>query len=84
MMRNVLQFARPAAARAYCIPVTTVAREWRCRVDAEPTAEKIEALVADVKTQLPEGASVQRLVCKAEWDYKVLPAVLHWCITASA
>ena len=65
------KFVRPAASRAYCIPITNVCREWRCKVDGEATAEKLEKIVDETKSSLPKGATVQRLVCKAEWDYKV-------------
>eukprot|EP01064_Diplonema_japonicum_P036164 TRINITY_DN8049_c1_g1_i1.p1 TRINITY_DN8049_c1_g1~~TRINITY_DN8049_c1_g1_i1.p1 ORF type:complete len:119 (+),score=38.77 TRINITY_DN8049_c1_g1_i1:54-410(+) len=75
MMRACSKFVRPMGARAYAIPVETVTREWRCKVDGEETAEKVESLVADVRSKLPKDASVQRLVCKAEWDYKVQTTV---------
>eukprot|EP01059_Diplonema_ambulator_P014135 TRINITY_DN249_c0_g1_i1.p2 TRINITY_DN249_c0_g1~~TRINITY_DN249_c0_g1_i1.p2 ORF type:complete len:120 (+),score=59.74 TRINITY_DN249_c0_g1_i1:242-601(+) len=75
MFRNVSRFVRPMGARAYAIPVENVTREWRCKVDGEETAEKVEKMLAEVQGTLPKAAKVQRLVCKAEWDYKILTTV---------
>ena len=68
-------FTRAAGVRGYAIPVKTVCREWRMKVDNEETAEKIDALLADVQTKIPQGANIERLVCKAAWDYKVQVSV---------
>ncbi|KAJ9462040.1 hypothetical protein DIPPA_24150 [Diplonema papillatum] len=74
MLRTSARFIRPAGARAYAIPVNNVCREWRCNVDNEETAEKLDKVLGSMQSKIP-SKNVQRLVCKAEWDYKVISTV---------
>eukprot|EP00755_Sulcionema_specki_P011714 Sspe_Gene.49692::Locus_26995_Transcript_1_1_Confidence_1.000_Length_488::g.49692::m.49692 len=75
MMRRAMAAAVPFGCRGYAIPINRVCREWRCKVKGEETAEKVEELLESMRGKLPQDATVSRLVCKMQWDYKIQSTV---------
>lgn len=60
--------------RSFTIPVNSVARVIRMKVEGEPEAESVDALLQPVVETLKEFegfTKMTRHVCKTEWAYEV-------------
>merc|ERR1712087_242594 len=78
-IHGISKFA-PIGARALCmtegVSIDKVSRVFTCKVKDDPSAHKMDLAMDDYLTalaeQVPGYDGAARLVCKSEWDYKLV------------